>query len=125
MTNYVTALRNPADAYHREAVALATKLSTEATISDTGVIRWNSNNRVVPAEIVELAIHLSFESYERVPVRRDACNAARDAETADFLAAYRKARASGPSTEERMEARAAFGPGQDLVDVVTGYRWRT
>lgn len=38
----------------------------------------------------------------------------------DYAAAYK-----GPSDEERFEARAAFGPGVELVNVLTGHKWRT
>lgn len=31
----------------------------------------------------------------------------------------------GPSDEERFEARAAFGPGEEIVNVITGHKWRT
>lgn len=119
MTDYISALAQPG-AYHGEATRLAATLRdpAHATI-DAGLIRWVSNGRVPPADVVALAAHIGLE------IDTAACTAARDSETADFLAEYRKARAGGPSAEERAEARAAFGPGTDLVDVITGHKWRT
>lgn len=120
MTDYVNAIAQPGSAYHGEATRLAQQLRdpAHATI-EAGVIRWTSNGRVPPEDVVALAAHLGLG------IDTAACTAARDAETRQFLAEYRKARTGGPTAEERAEARAAFGPDADLVDAVTGYRWRT
>jgi hypothetical protein len=32
---------------------------------------------------------------------------------------------NGPSDEERYEARAAMGEGVEMVNVITGHKWRT
>jgi len=32
---------------------------------------------------------------------------------------------TGPSDEERAEARAAMGEGVEMVNVITGHKWRT
>lgn len=82
-----------------------------------GIMRWNSNNRVPPRDIVEQAARLGFD------VDGVACNLARDAELAAFLADYRR-NYTGPSAEERMEARAALGAGAEVVNVITGHRLR-
>lgn len=116
MTDYVNdLLHGPA---HRRADAqrLADKLRTEATIT-AGVIRWNSNDRVPPADCVALAEHV-------LAVDLSASAAAREADLQDFLAAYRAAY-TGPSAEERAEARAAMGPGVEMVNAITGHTWRT
>jgi hypothetical protein len=119
MTDYISALGQPGP-YHGEATRLAATLRdpAHATIV-AGVIRWNSNDRVPPEDVVALAAHIGLE------IDTAACTAARDTETRQFLAEYRKARAGGPTAEERGEARAAFGPGVNLVDVITGHKWRT
>lgn len=121
MTDYVKAFSNPRDIYHREAVRLADQVRdpAHASLDGDGVLRWTSNNSVPPVEVVALAHHLGAG----VDVAK--CTAARDGETAAFLGAYRAARAGGPTDEERLEARAALGPDVDLVNVVTGHRWRT
>lgn len=49
---------------------------------------------------------------------------ARDEYTDRMLADY-AANYTGPSDEERFEARAAFGEGQEIVNVITGHKWRT
>lgn len=95
-----------------EAQRLAHQLRTEATITD-GVVRWNSNNQVPPADIVALAPQIGL------PVDVAACTVARDADTAAFLTIYRK-RPHHVSAEERAEMRAAFGPGTKVVNVITG-----
>lgn len=84
------------------------------------VLRWHSNDRVPPADVIA--------AWQVDDATRAACDAARDAELAAFLADYRQARdARTPEqrAEERAEARAAHGPGVELVDVLTGERFRT
>jgi hypothetical protein len=118
MTDYVTAYNNPGSMYHREAVRLADSLRTDATIR-FGIIRWNSNDSVVPADCAALAVHIGLM------VNTAACDEARSLDQQAFFASYRKARANGPSAEERMEARAAMGAGVEMVDIITGHKWRT
>ena len=53
---------------------------------------------------------------------------ARDAHTTAFLAEYRTAqlnRSAEQIREERWEARAAFGPGETIVNIITGERYTT
>ena len=101
-----------------EAQRLAHQLRTEATITQ-GVVRWNSNNQVPPADIVALAAQIGL------PVDVAASTAARDADTTAFLAAYRKGQPRRVSAEQRAEMRAAFGRGAKVVNVITGRVTRT
>lgn len=100
----------------RNAERLRGKLMDPEDVREEGGVRfWRSNNRPVPRSV-----------YREAFVECPAVQAAADEAYLDaFLSDYRKARASGPSDEERCEARAAFGPGVELVDVVTGRRWTT
>ena len=53
---------------------------------------------------------------------------ARDRHTQQFLAEYRTAMANRTAeqiAEERAEARAAMGPGVEMVNIVTGERYTT
>ena len=53
---------------------------------------------------------------------------ARDRHTQQFLAEYRAAMANRTAeqiAEERAEARAAMGPGVEMVNIVTGERYTT
>ena len=114
MTDYITALGNPTNPYHREAKTLVEKLKHEATITN-GVIRWNSNGSVPPVECVALAVHV------RLPIDLAECTRVRDEETREFFNEYRK-RNRGFSSEERMEMRAEFGEGTTVINVITGRR---
>ena len=116
MTDYIKAFQNPG-VYHSDAVRLSDRLAVDATYVD-GVMRWNSNNRVPPADVV------AFAAFRGMPVDVAKCTVERDADTTKFLTAYRK-NYTGPSEEERAEARAAHGPGVELVNVATGHRWTT
>jgi hypothetical protein len=53
----------------------------------------------------------------------EASKAAREVDNARFIEQYIKGQASRTEeqlAEERFEARAAFGPGEKLVNVITG-----
>lgn len=80
-----------------------------------GAYRWKSSNNVPPAEIVNfwaMAGYITFaEAHASVSVG--------EAETAAFLDAYRK-NPPKVTAEERAEMRAAFGPGAEVVNVITG-----
>ena len=95
----------------------ASDRTASAYSDDNGKVwRWCSNNQVIPPDVTK--------TYD-IPCDDIAQRAAYDKETSDFLARYRAANSSGPSSEERSEARAAFGPGVELVNVFTGRRWTT
>lgn len=82
------------------------------------VLRWASNDRVPPQEIVRLAKYLgaNFDVKETYDTRESELN--------EMIQDY-KANYIGPSPEVRAEARAVHGPGVELVDVISGYRWTT
>ena len=84
-----------------------------------GVVRWTSNNRVMPKDCREILSHTAYRDL----FSEEASRAAEDAETAAFLESYRK-NYTGPSEEEKAEMRAAFGTGSTVVDVITGKRIR-
>ena len=81
-------------------------------------VRWNSNNRVPFDDMLEAFQQLGWITQQE----RDNSRDARDADTARFLADYRK-NYRGPSEEELSEARAAFGEGATVVNVITGHRY--
>ena len=81
-------------------------------------VRWNSNNNVPFDDMLEAFQQLGWITQQE----RDNSRAARNADTARFLADYR-ANYRGPSEEELFEARAAFGAGAEVVNVITGDRY--
>lgn len=87
---------------------------------DGAVIRWNSNNRVPPRDIIAGMLEAGLITQLQATVS----NTRRDLDTAQFLSDYRR-NYKGPSNEERFEARAAHGPGVTLVNVITGHKWTT
>jgi len=87
-----------------------------------GIVRWVSNDRVPPAEV--LAEMLELRGITQA--EHDAAAATERAETGAFLDAYRESMANHvPSDEEMFEMRAAFGPGAEIVNVITGQVTRT
>lgn len=74
----------------------------------------------------------AMEELHRAGYVDDACvlatKTARDAHTAWSLNIYRKAQAERTPeqiAEERFEARAAMGPGVEMVNIITGEKWTT
>lgn len=117
--DYISAYSDSRNPYHREARSLVVTLSDETTLTD-GVLRWNSNSAVPPEDCVALALWCGMK------VDVWACNLARQRELDEFLAEYRKIELSPEErAEHRAEARAAFGPGVAVVNVISGQRWRT
>ena len=84
------------------------------TIDENGVAR-NCIGRVLMDDMLEKVQHLTDK------VSAETTRAAREAETAAFLEEYRK-NYQGPTEEEKIEMRAAFGEGETVVDIITGER---
>ena len=95
------------------------QMNGEIFFGADGVVRWTSNNRVMPKDCREILAHSAYRDL----FDEEASRAAEDAETAASLEAYRK-NYQGPSEEEKAEMRAAFGTGSTVVDVITGKRIR-
>jgi len=116
---YIRKYENPGSTMDREDVERLLAWIEEGADFTGGVMRWQSNGQVPPADVVAFAAHVGFN------VDVEASRSARDEEFHRFAEQYRKARADGPSDEERCEARATHGPGVEMVDVISGQRWRT
>ncbi|MDO4306980.1 MAG: hypothetical protein Q4C77_09100 [Eubacteriales bacterium] len=94
----------------KKAVAQAEK---DATVEADGAIKWNSNGRYLMDDFCE---KLEYAGYD---FSRDATAKKRDAQNEESLAEYRR-NYKGLSAEELAEARAAFGEGTTIVNVLTG-----
>lgn len=85
------------------------------------VVRWTSNDRVPFDDVL-----LGLERNRAITAeQRQASSKAREIEVRQFLAQMRANRHRPVSEEVRAEARAAFGPGVEVVNVVTGQRYTT
>ena len=98
----------------KKAVA---KADADATVEADGAIKWNSNGRYLMDDFCE---KLEYAGY---PFSREATARKRDAQNEESLAEYRK-NDRGLSGEELAEARAAFGEGTTVVNILTGRRTR-
>lgn len=96
-----------------EAAEAARKAAEGATVEEDGAIRWNSNGSYIPDDFCEKL------EYEGFPFSRAATAAKREAQVAKELEAYRSAH-RGLDAETLAEARAAFGEGTTICDVITG-----
>lgn len=76
-----------------------------------GIYYWQSNDRVVPPSTFE-------EAGLEVPVGQ---REAREKQSSEFLADYRKKMENHESSDEELfEMRSAFGEGERVVNVITG-----
>lgn len=94
----------------KKAVAQAEK---DATVEADGAIKWNSNGRYLMDDFCEKLEYAGFD------FSREATAKKRDAQNEESLAEYRR-NYKGLSAEELAEARAAFGEGTTVVNVLTG-----
>ena len=93
--------------------------------SEPGVIRWVSSDNCVPLDICE-----NMDWYDM-----DNQRAANDADLTKFIAQYKRSQAEFDArtdpeaeairAEQAFERRAAFGPGEEVVDIITGKRYTT
>ncbi len=97
----------------REVRAAVTKADEEATVESDGAIKWNSNGRYLMDDFCE---KLEYAGY---PFDRAATAVKRDKQNEESLAEYRR-NYRGFTAEEMAEARATFGPGTVVVNVITG-----
>jgi hypothetical protein len=123
MANLIADLNTPRHGIHRARVLeTIAKVMTNAS-ADNGVLRWNMGN-IVPADITELAA----EVLPSLNVDVEATARARDAHLTAFLDDYVEAQQNKTDEQRREEAfemLAAFGPGQTVVNVITGEKVRT
>lgn len=101
----------------REMESLRNALTKE-TYEQNGALYWTTNGAPVP-------MHTFKDACAEPPVAQQA---AVDENTARVIREYRAAcdeRTPAQIAEQRASARAAFGPGVELVDVFTGERYRT
>lgn len=83
----------------------------EDTYEKDGALRWQSNDAVIGLDVFADA------GVEPPPGQKTAY----DKYISESLAAYRKSMENYvPSDEELFEMRAAFGPGTEVVNVITG-----
>lgn len=114
---YINRLHSDSPSLRADAQQVTDQFGTDIVISG-GIPRWQSNNQIPPADVLALW-HATGK-----PFRYAASMLALERETARFLAEYRR-NYTGPSDEDRAEARAAMGEGADVVNVLTGDRWNT
>lgn len=115
MNRYLTHLPIPASTLPwrvREAERLREQFQADATVRD-GALRWNSNGRVVPPDVLR-------DAFCEAPAEHVATY---DREVAAFLAEYRR-RDPRLEGEALAEARSAHGAGATVVNVITGRRTR-
>ena len=98
----------------RKAVA---KADSDAAVEADGAIKWNSNGRYLMDDFCE---KLEYAGYA---FSREATAKKREAQNAESLAEYRR-NDKGLTGEALAEARAAFGEGTTVVNVLTGRRTR-
>ena len=98
---------------HEEAQRLLDQ-ADNIEVEDDGAAKWKSNGAYLPADVVE---KLTFAGATWFSPKATAIK--REAQVAEELEAYRRNR-KGFDAETLAEARAAFGAGTTICDVITG-----
>lgn len=110
-------LDNPPEWAQGKASPVNTIDTTNATVTD-GVCRWKSNGSVPPADCLDAlaAAGLVFDRQKTDEARQEGLRR---------LFEQARSQPRDDSPEAQSERLAAFGPGQEIVDVLTGHRYRT
>ena len=91
----------------------------KAYLDDKCIVRWKSNDRVAFADMTQTFVEAHLIT-QRVA---DDSEMIRQAEVTAFIGEYKNAQAlktPEQKAEEMFEMRAAFGPGETIVNVLTG-----
>lgn len=109
--------------YHTDIELKEAKASfPKAYVGTYGELRWKSNDRVPMEDMLGFWVELGLIDEDT----KKLSNLAREEEDKEFLSRYRAQQANRQVTaEEAYEMRAAFGPGVNVVDVITGRKYRT
>ena len=102
--------KNHAEKEVERAVREADEL---AIVDSNGAIRWKSNGSYLMDDFCEV---LEYAGYQ---FSRKATAKARNIQVKKCLNDYRM-NYNGPSVEELLEMRSAFGAGETVIDVITG-----
>lgn len=87
-------------------------------IDSIGAITWQSNGQAPMSDMLAAWYYLGLVTASQVVHTTSLA----DSQAEAAIAAYRAAQPATPSAEERAEMLAAFGPGETVVDVLTGRR---
>lgn len=98
---------------HEEAERLLNQ-ADNIEVEDDGAAKWKTNGSYLPADVVEKLIFAGATWFSP-----EATAAKRDAQVTKELEAYRNS-LRGLDSEALAEARAAFGEGTTICDVITG-----
>jgi hypothetical protein len=84
------------------------------------VLRWNTNNQCPMDDMLAAWVVLEVITMEQAR----ATSVVRAEETGRFLTAYRE-NPPAVTAEHFAEMCAAFGPGETIIDVISGQTWTT
>lgn len=101
--------------FRRDAERLAAQFDTDTYKDSNYVLRWKSNDRVPPQEV------LDFWKFIGKRFNMSKSVAAREREDKQSIEQYKKRMENYKhSDEELSEMRAVYGKGTVIVDVITG-----
>lgn len=115
INNYIKGLSFPVThPFYKDSKRAEEKFHIDAYVKD-GIVRWISNNKVPPSELLEFWKHLG-KDFDYLKSMETSEN-----ETLEFIREYVKQKKDEAVTdEERFELEAAFGKGTTVIDVFTG-----
>ena len=90
-------------------------------MAGSNVLRWNSNDRCIPHDIMQELLRYGMVNKITVETTRIVEQEEIDAFLNEWIE-NRKNRSEEEVAEEHAEMRAAFGPGETVVNILTGER---
>lgn len=116
MNPYIKHYQNKANMLYTESLRVK-NLFTD-TIVYNGIARWKSNGNIPPQDILEFWNFLGFD------FDYDATSELRQVEDDEAIQRL-KNRYNKLTSEDIHELRGAFGPGQKIVNILTGETFNT
>lgn len=102
----------------REEVGTFLSQKDEMIIDPDGAAKWKSSGNYIPEDIVEKLVYGGADWFSP-----EATATKREAQDEAFLREYRSRK--HPLTDEmRAEMIAAFGPGEAIIDVISGESYK-
>jgi hypothetical protein len=114
-------MNTPSGDMHKNARNIE-MFDTDAFVDMLGIPRWKSNNRVPFDDMLQTWLRAGKQfDYEAATMKRNQ-------QSKKFIAEHKISQAERTSeqiAEERAMARGEFGPGESVVNVITGERYTT
>lgn len=107
--------------FHEHDLKNAKEMFPKAYVGTYGELRWKSNDRVPMADMLGFWVELGLITEDTMKLS----TLAREEDDKAFILEYFQRKDRELNAEEKFEMQAAFGADVEVVDVITGKKYRT